>query len=120
MAAAAALFWQAWTIHQDDFEACIAAHYVARHQADPAETFRWHQAALDHANALACERVQGFYPSLYLNLGWSYEALGDQAAARNYYELASAAMATIPDGPYRNKVQRGIVAARGRLARHHQ
>ena len=28
---ARALFMQAWEQSQDDYEACIAAHYVARH-----------------------------------------------------------------------------------------
>jgi hypothetical protein len=36
------------------------------------------------------ERVQGFYGSLYLNLGHSYELVGDQAAAQHYYALAAA------------------------------
>jgi hypothetical protein len=114
MADAARLFLQAWEIHQDDFEACIAAHYMARHQTSPAETLRWNQAALDHANAAPADQVQGFYPSLYLNLGWSYEALGDMAAARNCYQLASSEMDALPDGPYRNKVQRGVTAAHDR------
>jgi hypothetical protein len=33
---AKALFEQAWAESRDDFEACIAAHYVARHQATAA------------------------------------------------------------------------------------
>jgi hypothetical protein len=116
MSDAAAFFLQAWAARQDDLDACVAAHYVARHQASPAEMLRWNQLALDHARAIDDERVQGFYPSLYLNLGWSHEALGDRAAAHSYYDSASATMAAVPDGPYRNKVQRGIAAARNRTA----
>jgi hypothetical protein len=116
MAAAATLFLQAWAMRQDDFDACVAAHYVARHQASPADTLRWNQVALEHANAIGDERVRGFFPSLYLNLGWSHEALGDQPAAIKYYELASAAMDDLPEGLYRNKVQRGLASARQRTA----
>lgn len=88
VADAQALYQQAWEVAQDDYEACIAAHYVARHQA-PAETLRWHQIALERADAVADERVQGFYGSLYLNLGHSYELVGDQTAAQQYYALAA-------------------------------
>lgn len=84
------LYQEAWTAARDDFEACIAAHYMARHQADPHDKLRWNQEALVRAEAVGDERVDNFYPSLYLNLGQSYEALGDLAEARRYYELAAA------------------------------
>jgi hypothetical protein len=90
IADAQALYQQAWDVAQDDYEACIAAHYIARHQVTPAETLRWNQMALDRANAVADARVQGFYGSLYLNLGHSYELVGDQGAAQHYYALAAA------------------------------
>jgi hypothetical protein len=32
---ARSLFWQAWNAARDDYEACIAAHYVARFQQNP-------------------------------------------------------------------------------------
>ncbi|HZY41132.1 MAG TPA: hypothetical protein VFF59_03940, partial [Anaerolineae bacterium] len=86
----------------DDYEACIAAHYVARHQATPQDTLRWNQEALDRANAAGArratdvlrrvwpdDRVCSFYPSLYLNLGHSYEVLSDQAEAQRYYDRAA-------------------------------
>ena len=90
IADAQALYRQAWAVAQDDYEACIAAHYVARHQATPAEALRWNQLALTRADAVADERVQGFYGSLYLNVGHSYELVGDQATAQHYYALAAA------------------------------
>ncbi|HNB52946.1 MAG TPA: hypothetical protein PK530_13440, partial [Anaerolineales bacterium] len=40
---ARALYQQAWNSATDDYEACIAAHYVARFQDTPEETFRWNQ-----------------------------------------------------------------------------
>lgn len=73
----------------DDYDACIAAHYVARFQETPEETLRWNQAALKHADAVKDERVKDFYPSLYVNLGRSYEVLGDQVNAQSYYQLAA-------------------------------
>jgi tetratricopeptide (TPR) repeat protein len=87
---ARSLYQQAWEAAQDDYEACIAAHYVARFQEDPANRLHWNQVALDRALEVADGRVQEFYPSLYLNMGQSYELLGDQDEARHYYDLAAA------------------------------
>jgi hypothetical protein len=105
---ATGLFLQAWAARQDDFDACIAAHYVARHQEKPEEVLHWNRLALDHAGAAGEERVQGFYPSLYLNMGWSYEELGNPEEAGKYYELAARRVEELPAGPYRDTVQEGI------------
>lgn len=86
---ARALYRKAWELHADDYEACIAAHYVARFQDSPEESLYWNQVALDHANAVNDERVEEFYPSLYLNMGHSHEVLGDHEEAQRYYELAA-------------------------------
>jgi len=83
------LYQQAWDLHADDYEACVAAHYMARFQDIPEETLRWNQIALERAYAVSDERVTEFYPSLYLNLGRSHEVLGDQMEAQRYYELAA-------------------------------
>lgn len=104
------LFNQAWETHTDDFEACIAAHYLARHQDDPAETLRWNQEALARAEATGDERVSGFYPSLYLNLGHSYEVLGNPDEAARFYALAAGGMDKLPDGRY-SGIVRGAVEA---------
>lgn len=87
--AARRLYQEAWGAAGDDYEMCIAAHYVARHQEDPQDKLHWNQEALARADAVGDERARGFYPSLYLNLGQSYEALGHQAEARRYYDLAA-------------------------------
>jgi tetratricopeptide (TPR) repeat protein len=86
---ARALYLKAWELVQNDYEACVAAHYVARHQGDPTEEFRWNQVALNRAKAANDKRIQAFYPSLYLNMGQTYEKLGDQAAAKYFYDLAA-------------------------------
>ena len=85
-----ALYAQAWTLAQDDYEACIAAHYMARTVTDPQEVFRWNQESLHRAEAVNDGRVDSFYPSLYLNMGHSHELLGEQAEAEGYYALAAA------------------------------
>ena len=87
--AARALCQQAWEVHGDDFEASIAAHYVARYQEKPEERLRWNQEALNRADAVGDARVKGFYPSLYLNIGHSYELLGIPGEAQRYYDLAA-------------------------------
>ncbi|MFI0785470.1 hypothetical protein ACH4Q6_07735 [Streptomyces lydicus] len=62
--AALELFQRAWDTATDDYEACIAAHYLARHQKSPEDTLRWNQECLDRADRVGDERVRGFYPSL--------------------------------------------------------
>jgi tetratricopeptide (TPR) repeat protein len=86
---AKALYWRAWESARDDFEACVAAHYVARRQQNPADALRWNEVALERANAMADDRVQPFYPSLYVNLGHAHEALGNLDDARRFYKLAA-------------------------------
>jgi tetratricopeptide (TPR) repeat protein len=109
--AARRLFTQAWEASQDDYEACVAAHYLARQQTTPQDVLRWNREALQRAEAADDERVQTFYPSLYLNMGYSYEVLGDRAEALRYYKLAEARVAGLPEGSYGDVVRDGI--ARG-------
>lgn len=85
---AKALYRQAWAAATDDYEACIAAHYMARHQP-PEEAFRWNQIALERADKVPDARVQPFYGSLYVNMGHSHEQMGEQTAAEHYYALAA-------------------------------
>jgi tetratricopeptide (TPR) repeat protein len=83
------LYWRAWQAAKDDYDLCIAAHYVARFQIEPEKIFHWNLEALTHANLVKDERVKEFYPSLYLNMGRSYELLGNQKEAKRYYDLAA-------------------------------
>jgi len=86
---ARSFYRQAWQAAQNDYEACIAAHYMARHQDDPRERLYWNQVALDRANAVTDHSAEEFYPSLFLNMGHSYELLGNVDEARRYYDLAA-------------------------------
>jgi tetratricopeptide (TPR) repeat protein len=79
----------AWQASQDDYEACMAAHYVARFQDDPQDILHWNREALQRALHSLDDRVKDFYPSLYLNMGRSYELLGDALEAQKYYDLAA-------------------------------
>jgi hypothetical protein len=101
-------FEQAWALRQDDYDASIAAHFVARHQPTIAATLEWNQRALRHAEAVADDRVRPFMPSLLLNLGDSFLAGGQVAEARRAGERALAAVAELPDDGYRAFVARGI------------
>src|ERR1041385_2987212 len=69
-------FTEAWEQAGDDFERCIAAHYVARHQATAEERLRWNRQAHGFAEAVGDDRVVDFFPSLLLNLANSYEEMG--------------------------------------------
>jgi hypothetical protein len=114
--AARDLFTQAWAARRDDFEACVAAHYVARHQDKPEETLRWNEVALKQAQAVGDERVQGFFASLYLNLGHAHEMLGHAAEARRFYDRAAAELDKAPGGRYGDMVRSGIESGRARAA----
>ena len=83
------LYREAWDARTDDYDACVAAHYLARFQDTPEETLYWNQEALARAKSVDDERVQGFYPSLYVSLGHSYELIGDEMEARRCYQLAA-------------------------------
>ncbi len=111
---ARALYEQAWEARRDDYDGCVAAHFLARRQDTPADELRWNREALERAGAADGERVRGFLPSLYLNLGHSHETLGDLAGARRCYALAGERLADVPPGPYGDHVRGGV--ARG-LAR---
>ena len=87
--AARSAYRQAWDLAQDDYEASVAAHYVARLQSDPEVTLHWNRVALARAEAVGDVRVRSFYPSLYLNLAQSFEVLGNQAEAERFYALAA-------------------------------
>ncbi|EHR50074.1 hypothetical protein SacmaDRAFT_1805 [Saccharomonospora marina XMU15] len=101
-AEARALFEQAWQLAGDDYEACVAAHYLARHQDGPEATLRWNETCLRHADKVGDERVAGFYCSLHANIARSHRALANTPAARRHFELAADHLAAVPQGPYRD------------------
>ena len=76
IAEARTLFLDAWDAHQNDFEACIAAHYVARHQSSAAETLRWNQTALDTIERIKPTQHRAIRLLAYMSLA-QYAALAD-------------------------------------------
>ena len=112
---ARACFLRAWAARRDDYDACIAAHYVARHQETPRDILHWNQVALDHAARVGDGRVHGFYPSLYLNLGRAHELVGALADARRYYTLAETAAERLSADRYGRVVSGALAEARERL-----
>ena len=89
-------YTEAWEIRVNDFEACIAAHYMARLQNCAEDMLHWNKLALQYADTLPVESVAVFYPSLYLNVGNSYEALGDGENAMKYYKAGVARSGILP------------------------
>lgn len=113
---ARALFRQAWDARRSDYDACVAAHFLARQQETPGDALLWNRRALDHADAVEDgERVRGFYPSLYLNLAHSHEMLGAVDEARRYYALAEVRLGDLPEGPYGDVVRDGVARGRERV-----
>lgn len=90
MPAACEYYMQAWQAAGNDYEACIAAHYVARCQTSPQDVLAWNRKALDHALLISDDSVKEFFPSLYLNMGKSCQDTGNLDAARKYFNLAAA------------------------------
>ncbi|AXG81176.1 hypothetical protein [Streptomyces paludis] len=113
---ARALFLRAWEAAEDDYGACVAAHYVARHQPTPRETLRWNQECLTRADRVGDARVRGFYASLHGNMGRAHLELGEREPAREHFEQAAERLADVPPGPYadwlRLCVARGLRATR--------
>ncbi|MEO6977098.1 MAG: hypothetical protein ABJA76_13980 [Mucilaginibacter sp.] len=103
-----ALFQQAWDIATDDFEAFTAAHYLARNQKDPYDVLKWNLEALNRANKIKDDEIGGHYPSLYLNIGKSYENLNDIKSANENYALAADCSSSLSPGKYSDMIRMGI------------
>ena len=102
------LFERAWAARRDDYDAAIAAHFMARHQPTAAETLRWNALAVRHAEAVPDGRAAGFLASLYLNLGDAEANVGDMVAAAASAQRAAAHLAAVPAGGYREFVALGV------------
>ncbi|MHB8868083.1 MAG: hypothetical protein ACYC6T_02485 [Thermoleophilia bacterium] len=87
LADARALFSQAWDAATNDYEASMAAHYVAHLEPDPATALEWDIEALRRARL--DERANEFLPSLFVALGGSYERVGNVVEAQRYYDVAA-------------------------------
>jgi len=102
------LFQQAWDIASDDFEAFTAAHYLARNQKDLNDVLKWNLEALNRANKIKDDDVGTHFPSLHLNIGKSYENLGDIKSANENYAMAADCSSFLPSGKYSDMIRMGI------------
>jgi hypothetical protein len=109
--AAAELYLRAWEAASDAYEECMAAHYVARIQGTAEDRYRWNAVALERALSVTDGRAAGFLPSLYLNMGRSFEDVGRIHDARAAYLAAGDHLVDVPTGAYRATLEEAI--ARG-------
>lgn len=82
------LFLQAWSEAASDFERFIAAHFIARDQANVADRLQWLQATLQFALEVNDDTVAAAFPSLYSGIAECHDALGDHTNAKTNHELA--------------------------------
>jgi hypothetical protein len=108
IAAASELFERAWAARRDDYDACIAAHFLARHQNSPEATLHWNATAVRYAMAVGDGRAAGFLASLYLNLGDSLIRLERRDDAIEAARHAREHLDSVPSGEYRDFVKYGI------------
>ena len=109
------LFEWEWAMRRDDYDAAIAAHFVARHQPTPAMTLHWNALAVRHAEAVTGQRAATLLPSLYLNLGNAQADTGAVAAGVESVRRAAAHLAALPREGYREFVAVGIRRLAARL-----
>lgn len=108
------LYQKAWNNAHTDYEKCIAAHYLARNQNIDTE-LKWNAIALEHAMQVTGVDIKGILPSLYLNLGKSYETSGQLKEAVNAYDLAKENSIHLNDDGYGKMILSGINNALSRI-----
>jgi hypothetical protein len=87
---------RAWDSRANDYEACLAAHYLARIQDSAEDMLHWNLKALELAFTADQEKVRDFYPSLYMSIAHTYKQLGGSVQAQRYYRLAAGLGEIIP------------------------
>lgn len=109
--------WNSFGPQGDPLHRCTLAHYLADLHDDAAEALTWDIRALDAADALTNARaqefdpaldVQGFYPSLHLNLADNYRRLSSFPAARRELAAARAKLHTLPETPYSTMIRTAV------------
>lgn len=101
----------------DAFHRCTLAHYLADLQETTEAELVWDERALDAVSNLTDERVQqhhnslqvqGFLPSLHLNLADDHRRLSNPAKAREHLATARNLVQHLPDDRYGNMIRGGI------------
>lgn len=109
------LYEEAWTLRTDDFDAAIAAHYLARQQATVEQEAHWCAVALAHAEQVSDGRAESLLPSLLLNLGDAQRRAGDRESAQRAASRAQGLVETLPLGGYRDFISMGVERLSRRL-----
>jgi hypothetical protein len=107
------LYHAAWTKSCDDYDRCIAAHYMGHLSPHVEDAHRWNSAALRYADLAAPSRTASLLPSLLVNLGRTYELKGDLCRAKDYYARALALglphSPSLVEGPWQVRGQRPAI-----------
>ncbi len=104
---------------------CTLAHFLADTEEDVAAELEWDLRALEAAtgsrdtsdrDALAPD-MDGFLPSLHLNVGDAYRRTGDIASAAAHAKIGSARAMSLPSDGYGSMVREGLQRLSARLGR---
>ncbi len=102
----------------------MLAHYGADVQEDPQVELAWDLEALDAAGQVSDARakeldpkltIDGFFPSLHLNLADTYRRLGEPVQARHHLDAAVERSPSLPMDGYGETVRGAIDRLRVRL-----
>ncbi|WP_030489788.1 hypothetical protein [Micromonospora chokoriensis] len=101
----------------DALHRCTLAHYLADLQDTTEAELGWDERALAAVGDLTDDRaqryhhtlqVQGFLPSLHLNLADCHRRLGNIGPAREHLARAREHLAHLPDDPYGEMIRAAI------------
>lgn len=109
--------WEQIGAAGDAFHRCTLAHYLADLQDTTEAELMWDERALAAVSDLTDERaqqyisslqVQGFLPSLHLNLADDHRRLNNTAMARRHLTTARDLVEHLPDDEYGEMIRGGI------------
>ena len=103
------MFQLAWETATSDYERCIAAHYVARHQDNIDSKLEWDKISLEMALKTKDIAINEFLPSLYLNVAKCYEDMRDLTNAAIHYQAALSYSIFLSSDGYSNMIKSGII-----------
>lgn len=101
--------WVEATRAENQYQACVVAHFLAHAHIEPDAQLDWHLRALLAADTVGDERVRAFYPSLHANLGDVYLRLGNPTQAQEHINKAREIEHVLPDDGYGRMVRSLIV-----------
>ena len=95
------LFLQAWNEAANDFEKFLAAHFMARQQADVYFKLQWLETALQFALIVNSDSANSAIPILFSDIAKCYGEVGDIVNAQRNHEKADSFNYKIADiGPF--------------------